>query len=206
MKFKIFLLGILYLSSFSVKAQVDIDSAFRHAESQTNLMLQEIDKAYDPSKPDFQVPRTLFPTGELKLFILKDWTSGFFPGSLWFLYEHTQDPKWRLEAQKFTAKLEKEQFDMGTHDVGFKIYNSYGAGYRLTQDTIYRSAVIQAAKSLATRFNPKVGCIQSWKSSGKWPFPVIIDNMMNLELLFAATRLTGDSTFYHIADSHANTT
>src|SRR5205085_6452498 len=111
----------------------------------------------------------------------RDWTSGFFPGNLWFLYEYTKDPLWLTEAKKFTAEVEKEKLNLTTHDVGFKVYNSFGAGYRLTQDTAYRSVIIQAAKSLITRFNPKVGCIQSWKASKKWLYPVIIDNMMNLE-------------------------
>jgi hypothetical protein len=94
-----------------------------------------------------------------------------------------------------------------THDMGFKIYCSYGAGYRLTNDSKYKEVIIQSAKTLSTRFNPVVGCIKSWDhNTDKWSYPVIIDNMMNLELLFAATRLTGDSSFYRIAISHANTT
>jgi unsaturated chondroitin disaccharide hydrolase len=92
------------------------------------------------------------------------------------------------------------------HDVGFMINNSYGHGYRLTQDTLYRAGLLRAAKSLCTRFNPAVGCIKSWDGHEQWPFPVIIDNMMNLELLFNAFKISGDSLFYRIAISHANTT
>ncbi|WP_106928656.1 InlB B-repeat-containing protein [Adhaeribacter arboris] len=206
MKYKIILLGILFLSTLSLRAQVDVDSAFRHSASQTKVMLQEIKKALTTKYPELVVPRTLRPSGELKLIPSRDWTSGFFPGNLWFLYEYTQDPQWLAEAKKFTAEIENEKLDLTSHDVGFKVYNSFGAGYRLTQDTAYRSVIIQGAKSLITRFNPKVGCIQSWKAWNKWHYPVIIDNMMNLELLFAATRLTGDSTYYQIAMSHADTT
>ncbi|QMU28002.1 InlB B-repeat-containing protein [Adhaeribacter radiodurans] len=208
MKYKIILLQVLLLSlcCLPVWAQVDADSAFRHATTQTKVMLQEITKAQTPQHPELVSPRTLNSEKELKLISSRDWTSGFFPGNLWFLYEYTQDSYWLNQAKAFTSQLASEQFNTETHDVGFKVYCSYGAGYRLTQDTAYRSVIIQAAKSLATRFSPKVGCIQSWKATRKWPFPVIIDNMMNLELLFAATRLTGDSTYYNIAKSHADTT
>ncbi|WP_106930601.1 InlB B-repeat-containing protein [Adhaeribacter arboris] len=203
---KLTLFLLLLISSVTVKAQITINQTITHAQNQTKLLLQQVDQAQTPVQPDLLLPRSLTPTNELKLIPTKDWTSGFFPGNLWFLYEHTHDPYWLNQAQSFTSLLAPEQFNTETHDVGFKIYSSYGTGYRLTQTASYRNVIIQAAKSLATRFNPKVGCIQSWNSSNKWPFPVIIDNMMNLELLFAATRLTGDSTFYRIADSHASTT
>jgi hypothetical protein len=152
-------------------------------------------------------PRTLSPEGNLLLVPAKDWTSGFFPGVLWFLYELTGDKKWEDQARVYTANIEGEKLNGKTHDMGFKIYCSYGTGYRLTNDPNYKDVIIQAAKTLSTRFNPVVGCIRSWDhNSDKWGYPVIIDNMMNLELLFAATKLTGDSSFYKIAVSHANTT
>jgi unsaturated chondroitin disaccharide hydrolase len=87
------------------------------------------------------------------------------------------------------------------------VYCSFGTGYRLTQDTAYRAVLLQAARTLSTRFNPTIGALRSWDHHrDHWAFPVIIDNMMNLELLFAATRLSGDSSFYRIAVRHANTT
>ena len=117
------------------------------------------------------------------------------------------DAKWKAKADSMTRLLEKEQFNGNSHDVGFKVYCSYGSGYKLTHDTHYKEVIIQAAKTLAKRFNKTVGCIRSWDQNKQvWQYPVIIDNMMNLELLFAATRLSGDSTFYNIAVSHANTT
>jgi rhamnogalacturonyl hydrolase YesR len=143
----------------------------------------------------------------LKLVGSKDWTSGFFPGVLWYLYEYTGKKEWRDEAEKFTANIEREKINGGTHDMGFKIYCSFGTGYNLTKDAHYKEVLIQSAKTLSTRFNSAVGVLRSWDhSKEKWDYPVIIDNMMNLELLFAATRLTGDSSFYKIAVSHANTT
>ena len=151
-------------------------------------------------------PRNLRKDGSLFLISSKDWTSGFFPGSLWYMYEYTGDSLWKKEAERYTAMLEREQFNKNTHDIGFMINDSYGNGYRLTGNPAYKEVIIQAAKTLSSRFNPNVGCILSWNPRRGWQFPVIIDNMMNLELLMNATQLSGDSTFYRIAVSHADTT
>ncbi|MCL2651405.1 MAG: glycoside hydrolase family 88 protein [Candidatus Azobacteroides sp.] len=150
-------------------------------------------------------PRSLNPDSSLLMVPSKDWCSGFFPGELWYMYEYTKDEKWKKSAYRRTIILEREKFNDRTHDMGFKMYCSYGNGYRLTGDTTYRNVLIESARTLITRFNPKVGAIRSW-DFGNWDFPVIIDNMLNLELLFWATHETGDSTFYHIAVSHAKTT
>lgn len=154
-----------------------------------------------------KIPRTVDEQNKLKLVPSKDWTSGFFPGSLWYLYEYTNNKKWKDYAKKFTERLEDEKFNDGTHDMGFKMFCSYGNGYRLTKDKNYKKVLLKSAKTLASRFNSKVGCIRSWDwNKDVWQFPVIIDNMMNLELLFWATKVSGDSTYYNIAISHANTT
>lgn len=185
---------------------IKLAKVFADAEKQTEFMLQEIPKAPVTAADQFS-PRTLQNGEQLKLVASRDWTSGFFPGVLWFLSEYTGKEKWELQAQAFTAKMEKEKTNSSTHDMGFKIYCSYGTGYRLTNDPAYRDIIIQSAKTLSTRFRPVTGTIRSWDHSGdKWTYPVIIDNMMNLELLFAATQLTGDSSFYKIAVTHANTT
>jgi len=180
-------------------------NVFADAEKQTKLMLQEISKA-KLANADLVSPKTL-NKGELKLVASRDWTSGFFPGELWFLYEYTGNNQWKQQAENFTANIEREKTNGGTHDMGFKIYCSFGTGFRLTADQHYKEVIIQSAKTLSTRFRPITGTIRSWDhSSDKWAYPVIIDNMMNLELLFAATQLTGDSSFYKIAVTHANTT
>jgi unsaturated chondroitin disaccharide hydrolase len=177
----------------------------RAAATQTKILLQETAKAA-AAKPDNFSPRTI-ENGELKTVSSRDWTSGFFAGELWFLYEVTGEKDWKQQAQLYTEKMEREKTNATSHDMGFKIYCSVGNGYRLTHDDVYKELIIQSAKTLATRFNPKVGCIRSWDHHQElWGYPVIIDNMMNLELLFAATRLSGDSSFYRIAVSHANTT
>lgn len=184
---------------------IKLANVFADAEKQTNVMLQEITKARTINA-DLVSPCTL-NKGELKLVTSRDWRSGFFPGELWFLYEYTRNNEWKQQAENFTANIEREKTNGGTHDMGFKVYCSFGTGFRLTNDPHYKDVIIQSAKTLATRFRPITGTIRSWDhSTDKWAYPVIIDNMMNLELLFAATQLTGDSSFYKIAVTHANTT
>lgn len=143
----------------------------------------------------------------IKMVPSKDWTSGFFAGELWMMYELTNDSYWKEKALKFTLPLEKEKWNGTTHDMGFKMYCSFGKAWQQTQNPEYRDILIESAKVLATRFNQNVGCIRSWDhNSNKWDFPVIIDNMMNLELLFWAAKETGNNMFKDIAISHAETT
>jgi unsaturated chondroitin disaccharide hydrolase len=205
------LLSVIQLNTFAQK----INTVFSDAEKQTAVMLNEVNSAKTTFAADAQnkkkaepvCPRTLTPDGKLSMVAAKDWTSGFFPGLLWFLYEYTGKNQWKEQAQAFTVKIENEKMNAGTHDIGFKIYCSFGNGFRLTREPAYKEVIIQSAKTLSKRFNPKVGCICSWDhNADKWAYPVIIDNMMNLELLFEATKLSGDSCFYKIALSHANTT
>ena len=133
------------------------------------------------------------------------WCCGFFPGSLWYLYEFSGDQNILAEAVSRTAPLEVLKLKTTTHDLGFMLNNSFGNGYRLTANPTYKDILIRGAGSLASRYNPTVGCIRSW-DHGNWEFPVIIDNMMNLEYLFRVFKITGDSTFYRIAISHADKT
>lgn len=201
--FQLIILGCCAVSSCAQGKKMS--HVFADAEKQTTVMLSEIPKA-NAAKPELVSPRTL-DKGELKLVASRDWTSGFFPGVLWFLFEYTGKPGWKQNAETYTAPLEREKLNAVTHDMGFKIYCSFGTGFRLTGNPQYKNVIIQSAKTLSTRFRPITGTIRSWDhSTDKWAYPVIIDNMMNLELLFAATQLTGDSSFYRIAVAHANTT
>jgi rhamnogalacturonyl hydrolase YesR len=143
--------------------------------------------------------------GEITLVRPTDWTSGFFPGSLWYLFEATGDPKWREAAARATAGLKAMQDNRLTHDLGFMLYCSYGNGLRLTRDGAYRDVLLAGAESLGTRFNGTVGSIQSWDRK-EWAFPVIIDNMMNLELLCWAARAGNRPRYRDIAVAHADTT
>lgn len=152
-------------------------------------------------------PRSLDVNGDLKMVPSKDWCSGFFPGSLWYFYELNGEETWKQLAETYTEKISDQQWNGTTHDMGFKMFCSFGNGYRITKDTLYRDILIQSAKTLITRFNPKVGCLRSWDHhSDNWDFPVIIDNMMNLELLYWASKETGDSIYSEIATTHAKTT
>ena len=203
-----FLACTLAVSSCGTISQNDAEETpFDHAAAQTRIMLEEVENAKDDPSEEEVIPRSLTESGDLHLVTPEDWTSGFFPGTLWYIYESTEDKFWLKHAKEYTSKIEQEKFDTGTHDTGFKIYCSFGNGYRITGNEEYEDVIVQTAKTLSTRFNPEVGAIRSWDhNTDKWDFPVIIDNMMNLELLFAATRLSGDSTFYNIAVDHANTT
>ncbi len=133
------------------------------------------------------------------------WCSGFYPGSLLYLYQETKDKQLLTEANRILGVLAKEQFNTGTHDLGFMMYCSFGNANKIEPKPEYKQILINSAKSLSTRFNPITGVIKSWNSK-PGDYLVIIDNMMNLELLFWATRETGDSSFYKIAVTHANTT
>lgn len=152
-----------------------------------------------------KLPRTINEKGELVTSNDSWWTSGFFPGTLWYLNEYSEDKNLKNAAIEMTNRVIQQQYTTNNHDVGFMIYCSYGNGLRITGNKAYVPVILNAAKSLSTRFNPATGCIRSWDNK-KWQYAVIIDNMMNLELLTNATRISGDSSFYKIAVSHANTT
>lgn len=157
-------------------------------------------------------PRTINEKGDLVTTDLYDWTTGFFAGNLWYIYELTGDEKWKSEAVKWTEALDTIQYWSGNHDVGFMMNCSYGNGLRLTGNEAYKKVLVQSAESLCKRYNPNTLCIESWdyrkawNDTVEWFFPVIVDNMMNLELLFEATKLSGNKKYEEIAIQHAMTT
>ncbi len=176
------------------------DNGFKVAEKQ---YIQFLDVINNSSLN----PRNTGENGELVFVSAKDWTSGFFPGVLWYLYEYSGNQLFKEKAEYYTHNIIDQQLNGTTHDMGFKMYCSFGNGYRISQNPEYKKVLMQSAQTLATRFNPNVGSLKSWDHhEDVWQFPVIIDNMMNLELLFWATKERGDSTYYNIAVSHANTT
>ena len=135
------------------------------------------------------------------------WQGGFFQGSLWYLYELTGDEKYAATAQRYTESISDVQYVTDNHDVGFICMSSFGQGMRL-KGLDYKDIIIQTAESLMTRFRETTGLIQSWQASEALDrkCPVIIDNMMNLELLFKATELSGDKKYFDAAVSHADRT
>jgi len=130
---------------------------------------------------------------------------------MWYMYELSGDSLWKMYARKYTEAIDSVKYLTWHHDVGFMIQCSFGNGFRLGEKA-YKDVIVQAAQSLSTRFRPAAGIFQSWnvdqnwQSQRGWECPVIIDNMMNLELMFNATKLSGDSTFYKMAVSHADQT
>ena len=183
--------------------QENIDNAVAQETIQTDI-IEKSGKILNP--------RTINKDGSIVYVPIDDWCSGFFPGNIWYTYELTGDKKWLPLAEKYTEALDSVQYLTWHHDVGFMIGSSYLNGYRFANKEEYKPVIIQTAKSLSTRFRPAAGVLQSWdadkgwQAQRGWKCPVIIDNMMNLELLFEASKLSGDSTYYNIAVKHADTT
>lgn len=153
-------------------------------------------------------PRSTNADGSLRTSDMGWWCSGFYPGSLWYIYEYTGDETFRGLAWKHTRSLEG-LIDMHTdHDIGFQINCSYGNALRLTGDsTAIVPTYVAAARKLAARLNPATGVTRSWDwLRHDWRYPVIIDNMMNLELLTVAARISGETELADAADTHAETT
>ena len=199
--------AILLLSGFKPSPKNPenawVQKGIVRAQFQLNLLASTIDNLHSDSTC---FPRSVSTGNKLRLSGSHDWTSGFFPGSMWYAYELSGDKQLGSEARKFTAKLSQIQYYKGIHDVGFMMMCSYGNGLRLIPESGDSLVLINTAKSLNSRFYPKVGLIKSWDHEPAWKFPVIIDNMMNLELLFEASKMTGDDSYNKIAISHADKT
>lgn len=182
------------LSNINQKSYSMVDQAQKYALSQLKKSLIEV--------PVGEYPKRTLGEGCWYLTEPTEWTSGFFPGCLWLAYQLSNDSSWIGSAQKFTTGLAQQQYNTNTHDIGFMMFNSFGNGYRYNHSDAYKNIIIQSAKSLATRYNSKTKCIQSWNGD----FQVIIDNMMNLEILFWAAKNGGGKKLYNLAITHANTT
>ena len=174
-----------------------VDKSIQDAAKQYKYFMTQI--------PADKLPRSLDKNGKLVTSGSDWWCSGFYPGTLLYLSVATNDQVLKNEALERLKLLEKEQFNKSTHDLGFMMYCSFGNANRLDPKPEYKPILLNSARSLASRFDAKVGCIRSWNSKPS-DFLVIIDNMMNLELLFWATKETGDSSFYKIAVTHADNT
>jgi len=198
----IFLLLLLVTVSCDRKPSEEnwVDAALIHAEKQALLMSESI-----KDKPE-QLPRSANANEELVTSTSDWWCSGFFAGVLWLLYENSGNTQLRDFASEFTNRLNKEQYNTTTHDLGFMLYCSYGNALRITKEDSCKNILLNGAISLSTRYNDTVGCIQSWGASEKWRYPVIIDNMMNLEMLMWAYKESGNTQFRHVSEKHADKT
>ena len=202
------LAAVLLFSNCSTSKEPNtdfIDANIQSAIVQEKLQVEAIEKS-----GKILNPRTV-DSGKIKYISMEDWTSGFYPGTMWYMYELSGDSVWKTYARKYTEAIDSVKYLTWHHDVGFMIQCSFGNGFRLGEKA-YKDVIVQAAQSLSTRFRPAAGIFQSWnvdqnwQSQRGWECPVIIDNMMNLELMFNATKLSGDSTFYKMAVSHADQT
>ena len=191
--------AVIKISFAQKKAAIDIKKQFEIAAKQYEGMLAT-------HADTTQFPQSTKPDGSMNNRKSNWWCSGFFGGSLWYLFEFTGDKKWKDAAHKWTMAVQNEKNNTKTHDLGFMMYCSFGTAYKYTNNPAYKDVVAIAAKSLSTRYRPQIKSIQSWNSRDILKCPVIIDNMMNLELLHWVSDHGGDPVFKEIAVTHANTT
>lgn len=199
----LFLLLGLFSPIFTIAEEKNMMQLTEETLSFSTQQLMELYKGM--AKIPNRLPRTIDKNGKLVTSNNAWWTSGFFPGSLWYLYDFSGNEDVRKAALEITERIREQQFEANDHDIGFIIFCSFGNALRLTGNEEFESVVVNGAKSLSTRFRENIGVIKSWNNK-KWQYPVIIDNMMNLEILTQATKISGDSSFYKIAVSHADTT
>ena len=203
MKKKFFGIMLMLVLSFpfglNAEQKIDVDRLLNRAAEQYLCMKKELHGSDKFPKTYNKYMERLVTSNS------KWWCSGFYPGTLFYLAEATGNTELYDEGLRMLKLLEQEQYNTGTHDIGFMMYCSYGGANRMKPKPEYKNILINSAKSLISRFNPVVGCIRS-HDRGPNDFVVIIDNMMNLELLFWATQETGDSTYYNVAVRHADTT
>lgn len=205
-------IGIMALSSCAgEKAEnLDVDKALAYCDVQVHRALAELEKN---GEADYSMqPRNIL-SGEkfwnCRKVAKEEWTGGFWPGILWYDYEATQNDTIRELAEKYTESLKLfSEIPAYDHDLGFLVFCSYGNGYRLTHNPTYRDVIIATADSLATLYNPKVGTILSWPRNIEMlgGHNTIMDNMINLEMLFWAARNGGDRRLFDVAVSHADKT
>jgi len=198
-------LSVIILQSCASSKLVN-KARFDYLEAQASKTLESIPSA------EANIPRNVNNGSDKWRYVdFKDWTSGFWPGTLWYLFEATGNQKWKTEADRFSRELiPLSQMPAIDHDLGFMIFNSFGNGYRLTGNPEYKTIILRTADTLATLFNPKVGTILSWPRpvpNMEWPqHNTIMDNIINLEMLFWASKNGGSQHLYDIAVSHAEVT
>jgi len=212
MKLKIlfcFLIPTLMLNGCSSKNEqspMNTDLMLNKALSQLDLM---IETSYEKD----QIPRTVEENGETYYTKAQfDWTEGFFPGVIWYAYSASKEGKYKTAAEYFQNKFVDHRLLTNSHDLGFVFNCSFGAAYKYTKNEAFKDILVDAGNSLIQRYDSTIGCIKSWdcdkgwQAQRGWEYPVIIDNMMNLEMLFELTDITGDAKYREVAVSHANTT
>jgi len=196
------LISCIALTLTGNRAQAQEDLGWLRQAKQT--VVYQLKKAAETYKPGMN-PRSINANGSVRLAPQEDWTTGFFPGSLWYGYEMSGDQQLATNARKFTLAMDSLKDFTHTHDLGFMIYCSFGNGYRITKDKAYLPTLEQGAAHLYGRYNKTVGAIRSW-DFGHWEFPVIIDNMMNLDFLFWASGQFKKPEYKDASVQHSMTT
>ena len=203
----LFCLLVVACTSDKKKELAFIQENIDFATQQMEIMLEEVGS---PTGKNY--PRTMNDEGKLIVTGKYDWTPGFFPGSLWYTYELSGDSIWRTRAEAWTHSLEQLKTFTGHHDLGFMMYCSYGNAQRLAPKPEYNAILETSAQSLATRYSEQTKAIKSWNyrkawnDTVEWFYPVIIDNMMNLELLTYGSKIANNQLLKEIAITHTNTT
>lgn len=201
------LLFVVQLTESDVVAQKkeNVDMAklikenFAFADSQYKYMMKQV--------PQDKMPQSYDEKNKKFISYQRTWwCTGFYPGSLWYIYEQTGDPVIKSEAERALKVIEPNKTYTGNHDLGFMMYCSFGNAYRITKNESYKHIIVQSASALASRYRPNAKVIQSWNTNQYFKGPVIIDNMMNLELLYWTSLNGGDAKYKDIAVTHSNTT
>lgn len=204
-KYVVFVMSIL-MACGSIAQSLSGNALKKQIASNLTLALEQY-KLLDKNVPADRMPQNFdIKNGKLTTSNTKWWCAGFFPGTLWYLFEYSKSPEIRKIAEQRLNLMEPEKHFTGNHDLGFMMYCSFGNAYRITGNPSYRKTIDTAAMSLATRYRPKIQSIQSWDSSKNFKCAVIVDNMMNLELLTWVSNNGGDPRFREIAVTHANST
>jgi len=207
MKYKLLLISLLVLMHTTPFAQNAtrnqkmtklISENFALADSQYRYMMKLIPAVELPQSYDKNAKQVL--TKEITW-----WCTGFYPGSLLYIYEQTKDETIKAEAIRALKVIEPNQTYTGNHDLGFMMYCSFGNAYRLFKDEKYKQIIFKSAESLATRYRPTLKLIQSWNKNQYFNSPVIIDNLMNLEMMNWVSQNGGSPQYQKIAETHTNT-
>jgi unsaturated chondroitin disaccharide hydrolase len=202
---KVFFIGLSMLFVCCAAAQNKSVVAMKQLIDENFLFAQKQYKVLMLKTPLDSMPKT-FEKGKNINSDIYWWCSGFYTGTLLYIFEGTKDSNMLNEAKIRLNLLDTLKNFTETHDLGFMMFCSFGNAYRLTKNPYYKEVIIKSANSLATRYRPIAKIIQSWPASVKFNCPVIIDNMMNLEMLEWAAQNGGTNILHQIAINHSNTT
>ena len=193
---------------------LDVEKQLQYCHKQIKRALAELQQK-DDSFDYTMEPRNILKGDKQKGWNCRkatpeEWCDGFWPGILWMDYQNTKDEAVRKAAEGYTESLKGIAYrPCYDHDIGFLMFCSYGKGYEVNHSQEYKNVILTSADSLATLFNPIVGTILSWPREVKprnWPHNTIMDNMMNLDMMFWAARNGGNKLLYDLAVTHAKTT